>query len=537
MAPNNETKWSPDTLSGMSEGKSEQKVARYLGYKDIGEYRRYQCSHLVMPIFLKWHEVVGPPGQLKSKVLFRILHDTELRKELDGKKLPDIVEMYPVTDSIDNRQKLQAALLHLLVDSQEEWDINIQREMQTSYFNNREDNKTLADVETRPVRPAWGPLRDEYWGEPYNRAWNLLSQLTNSWSRWKERGSDTAKFASKPIGDEHTPAFMKTTLPKPTVRVPIREAVEPLPEKSFLILWADTRVVKDELEERHETLPISPQVAADPRCIDGEEWRDKIRIQFHFEKLSRNFSTLILQWQINGDDHEHDLLRGDWTAAQNVFRSIDTSLETTKIKFKTRALVENEVLQEWNNIPSSLKSYLQINNQNLVEENKQGQSTEMQNDQVQDDRIWDPLLQDDQAPDQVMEDQPIQGENQDTLTKQTKAARRRQRSLLESAKGDAYTAAAMDMMAKRLGRSSDRTAGPGKPDPVASYGAYSTEEMLKEHDGWDITVDLEGWQQKMLTKFGASAESTVNSKFDDAVIQLASAAHVSTGTRPKNTLD
>ena len=49
---------------------------------------------------------------------------------------------------------------------------------------------------------------------------------------------------------------------------------------------------------------------------------------------------------------QHSALR--WSVAQDLFRSVDTSRESTRIKFKTRTLLVNEVLQEWHGVASCL---------------------------------------------------------------------------------------------------------------------------------------------------------------------------------------
>jgi len=58
------------------------------------------------------------------------------------------------------------------------------------------------------------------------------------------------------------------------------------------IYWADARRLRKDFEDDFETVPDTTKTAPDPRAMDGDEWRGKIRDLYEFGRLKRQFSTL-----------------------------------------------------------------------------------------------------------------------------------------------------------------------------------------------------------------------------------------------------
>ena len=293
-----EEQWSADTLFGISKGKNEQAVARYLDFADIGDYRAYQCSHGVMNVFLEWLSVEGN-GQVRSKILFKILADEDNREEAFAGTLEELAQKIPIpseTTEINmktkvNRNKRLAALLFKLVHSDDAW-VEEEQVAVNRRLREMDETKVLATIESAPAQPAWGPLEDELWGEPYNRAWNLISFLTNSWTRWKDdrlTGGDDGKLKRREIPISEAPKLM--------LRYE-KESGES--SKTFLIYWADPKDVRQTLEEEYDELPSLEQVAYEPRGITREEWRDKFRTQYQFQAPRRNSASITLEWAENG---------------------------------------------------------------------------------------------------------------------------------------------------------------------------------------------------------------------------------------------
>ncbi len=50
-----------------------------------------------------------------------------------------------------------------------------------------------------------------------------------------------------------------------------------LDSKEFKIYWAEARKTREALEVKFETIPDIPKMAADPRAMDGDKWREKSR--------------------------------------------------------------------------------------------------------------------------------------------------------------------------------------------------------------------------------------------------------------------
>ena len=533
-----EEPWNPEALTGISRGKNEQLVARYLGYTNIGDYRAYQCSHPVMGVFLEWLKV--KEGQFNSKTLSKLLAEED-RDIAFGGDLAQLKERHPhSTDQISedlcksNRNKILTGLIYHLVHTELVWDKDSQLATK-KILQQRCPDKILADIEAASIAPKWGPFESEAWGEPYNRAWNLISSLQNSYVRWSEgRLTGVLKRRKIPVSD--TPKFMILAQPdaeesrKTSVQIHVRDPTAVLAPKIFKIYWADTRSIREELEDAYETLPALQQNAYEPRNISGEEWRDKIRMQYNFPTLQRNFTSITLHWRNNSDDQTHDLLNGDWSAAQDIFHQTPAD-QFDSIRFKTRALGENEVSREFTDIPSTLRSYarktasgqLETFLPDLSSGARPRPEVEMHGQEMP---KTDPLPEEKQSP----EDETLIEHQENPTT--SKSSRKRARHLEEEDKRKQYTEAVISKIADRVGRSRDPTAGPGYPDPVKAYKTTSLEDILNEHQGYDVRQPhmKRNWQVKMLQKY--SAGSVVRSKIgvDTAVLEIGAGSQVSLGS-------
>lgn len=57
----------------------------------------------------------------------------------------------------------------------------------------------------------------------------------------------------------------------------LHEPVRMLDSKVFKIYQTDARQLREDLEDKFETIPDTTKTAPDPRAMDGDESRDKIR--------------------------------------------------------------------------------------------------------------------------------------------------------------------------------------------------------------------------------------------------------------------
>lgn len=60
-------------------------------------------------------------------------------------------------------------------------------------------------------------------------------------------------------------------------------------------------------------------------------------------------------------EEDLNMISGDWNFAQEIFGRLPQK-DIAKIRFRTRSLLENEVLQEWKGAPTALKSYITSSN-------------------------------------------------------------------------------------------------------------------------------------------------------------------------------
>lgn len=177
-----ELPWDASTGKGIKVDKYEPKAARYLGYKDLGQFRRWQCSHVFLDVFFAWQKAIAAKSFRASQVFSKIMsakRDGKLEEKYGG-TLGDLHKRYPVSGAGDlddevqkqNRQEHLTGLLYQLVHQQVDFNVDEQMSLETKSFDNRPDKKTLPEIRHPPQTPSWGPHEQfgEEHGECYNRA-------------------------------------------------------------------------------------------------------------------------------------------------------------------------------------------------------------------------------------------------------------------------------------------------------------------------------------------------------------------------------
>ena len=486
MPPRTDFPWDAQTLKGIDCSKNEQKTARYLGYDDVGEYRKYQASHLFLNMWLLWNGVLDSKP-FRIHATFKILNSTQPkdRTEQFGGTILELRQRYPFSspptpdDAVEaeNRRWFMTSLLFSLVHDDSGFDPEKQITLEREEFTNRPDNKTLPKIVNAPIVPKWGPHPNESWGEPYNRAWMCIAQFTTSWSRWNERQGKKTGLLKSPIPEVFIPSFMAAsnaaqdvTRSKPTLE--IKQATSMLEPKTFSLYWADDAARKDELEATHQVIPVFSQQGPDPRALPAAEWRDKVRVLYDFEKLKLNFLSLKLHYTEEDQDEALDLLNEDWSVVQAVCTRVDQA-DLQKIKFRTRSQEVGEVLRERTGVPSVLKKYVEYKGDGRVEQigtalthepEKPGGTAPL------DESRGDPGPEEDQPP-----QNPI-----------SKGAKKRADKKAVEEKEEVFIEKSLQQLADTVGRRRDPTAGPGMPDPVKAYPQDQTDDVLREHGGVDI---------------------------------------------------
>ena len=550
MSPRPDLPWDTQTFKGIDCSKNEQKTARYLGYDDVGEYRKYQASHIFLNLWLIWNST-QESKRFRINQTFKILNSTKPqdRTEQFGGTIPELQQRYPLSsnptpdDTVDteNRKRFMTSLLFLLVHDDTDFDPEKQMTLEREEFTNRPDNKTLPKTVDGPITPKWGPHPNESWGEPYNRAWMCISQFNNTWSRWNERQGKPTGLAKTPIPETNIPSFMVASntghdLPRSKPTVEVKQATSMLEPKTFSLYWADDIARKDELEAKHQVIPVFSQQGPDPRALPAAEWRDSVRVLYDFEKLKLNFLSVRLQYKEDDQDEALDLLNEDWSVVQAVCTRVDqTNLQ--KIKFRTRPQEVGEVLRERTGVPSVLKQYVEHTGHGHVQQ----VGAALTHDQAKpggtaplDESKGDPGPEEDQKPGGTAPLDESRGdagpeEDQPPKNPSSKGAKKRAEKKAVEEKEEVFIERTLQQLADKVGRRRDPTAGPGVPDPVKAYPPDKTDDVLREHGGVDIRLPEErrDWTMKMLVKYGAGVPIKTAQPIDPIVMELSGATSVS----------
>ena len=539
MSPGPELPWDSQTFKGIDCAKNEQKTARYLGYDDVGEYRKYQASHLFLNLWLLWQST-SESRRFRIYGAFKILSSTKPQDRMEqfGGTIPELQQRYPFStdaepdDTVyaENRKRFMTSLLFSLVHDDSGFDPEKQMTLEREEFTNRSDNKTLPKIVDGPITPKWGPHPNEPWGEPYNRAWMCISQFFNTWNRWNERQGKPTGLVKAPIPETIIPTFMLNSntagnAPRSQATIEVKQATSMLEPKTFSLYWADDIARKDELEAEHKVIPVFSQKGPDPRALPAAEWRDKVRVLYDFEKLKLNFLSLRLHYKEEDQDEALDLLNEDWSVVQAVCARVDQA-DLQKIKFRTRPQEVGEVLRERTGVPNVLKQYVEYKGHGHVQQigaaltddqEKQGGTAPL------DDSRGDPGPEEDQPP-----EDPI-----------SKGAKKLAAQKAIEEKEELFMEKTLLQLAEKVGRRRDPTAGPGMPDPNKAFPADKTDDVLREHGGVDIRLPEQRreWTMKMLVKYGAGVQIKTAQPIDPVVMELSGTTSVSHWTSPKTPLN
>jgi uncharacterized Rmd1/YagE family protein len=161
-----------EKLIGISVSKNEQKTTLYLGYTDLSEYRKYQCSHQFLKYYLMRIEYCVMKFFRVNQV-FKLLkaHRDDLISKYDDiiddlRKRYSIEEINELNNEEDKlkRQQLLTGLIYQLMHCQRLFDASAQVALIEGRFIDRRDKKTLSLLTDSPKASAFEPISEKPWG-------------------------------------------------------------------------------------------------------------------------------------------------------------------------------------------------------------------------------------------------------------------------------------------------------------------------------------------------------------------------------------
>lgn len=295
--------------------KNEPKTAAYIGYNNVGSFRKLRFHPLTLYWYIAFKEHCW---QRNAKGPFAILQSCD--RTIFGAGLEELLTNFPtVEDAKDpeaiaehNRAKdhRYAGILHLMSEDLKDFGAKtynvatIQEQFQALLppgctvptFN-------ISDVEP----PGLGPFEGEDELERFSRVNALLKSLqcVMAPSRW--RGTfmkkHTDAFPSKIIGGDSIPVWMRPSYD--TVQPldhQVHQTQQPLICKALLDRTSKSRFEKELIKHESEhitfnawSLPGEESIERDPRVYPtGSMWRDTVRRQLQFAKLRVDFLTIRL---------------------------------------------------------------------------------------------------------------------------------------------------------------------------------------------------------------------------------------------------
>ena len=309
---------------------SEPKCAAYLGFDNIGDFRRLEFSYTVISYYNAWFRYCT--GHKSYDVALELIRDITDATDIDLKfpKAPAVAILYygPNADlknpqaiaKLQNMERdsnanyLAATLIYRLTEKlesePEEYGEEYKFGIAKIFFEYTGRSLPILDTSVVP-KPKLGPHVElgEVPVEKFNRVLNLFRSITHTISgkRWEEKMLKDP-FAPVKVHPSYIPRWMlKEKAPTISPTVPSFP-----PKLIHLVHNAQQKTKYSESLDRHLEEWVEPQGLEmpapsqlpnkDPRYFEsGEQWRDTVRRQFNMETLKLEFFTMYLQYSEQPD--------------------------------------------------------------------------------------------------------------------------------------------------------------------------------------------------------------------------------------------
>ncbi|KAL8841352.1 MAG: hypothetical protein Q9170_000983 [Blastenia crenularia] len=399
LAPNEDSAGQKDRVkSFLSCFNSEPKCAAYLGFADLGEWRKFEFSFHVLEYYLVWGKYcIGKPAIIALELIRDLVHDPA---ECFPADLQDAVKKYGPEVALSNPEAaarlqameresnthyLMATIIYRLTEYLEAYspkmtieELQQRQETAAIGFQQLTKRKVPSSDVSSVLMPRLGPYHElgEVDLEKYNRVVNLLRSVahTVSGSRWKEKMGAKGALERRKLHPSSLPRWM---IPEPDVGKLIENQPKSLPSKAILLAWnSEQRTKYSEALANHirdfvevEGLSISnaeEYPVKDPRYFQsGPQWRDTVRRQLNFSRLRVEFFTLNMMFS------EAKLLvfgPGKVTPWEEIKNLLFQNSERVVFSYTLRPLLEEEDFElEFRGVPIGLQADFRISSDGDIE--------------------------------------------------------------------------------------------------------------------------------------------------------------------------
>ncbi|CAA9966438.1 Helicase C-terminal [Pyrenophora teres f. maculata] len=353
-----------DAASFVNLENPEATIAAYCGFEDVGNFRRFYTSHMVLPFYLKSLEYRGYSRRNVLSLLADLPYGTYWASN------EDVSQIYPLEDQDEHTRKKNVNYgLGLIA-----WQFLRHLRKGLSVQTLTVDEKKFTEMTacklpkvsaplTEPPIPSFGPFPGESEVEALNRVLCLFAHIryTTSKSQWEKRffGQSTWDAPMK-ISTEYVPEFMRPSSLTNTIEGP-DEFTGPSPAEMPIfinVLWKHTSknkknqafVAKMMEEDTLSEIPKKISIEVTPSML-APEIRDRIREAFRLHEFEAQLEQLVL----NDGGNEHPALVTDFREAFEILlRSPATNFHCL-----IRPCEDGEVLWEYGGPPAILRVFLE----------------------------------------------------------------------------------------------------------------------------------------------------------------------------------
>ncbi|KAH0288529.1 hypothetical protein M436DRAFT_60590 [Aureobasidium namibiae CBS 147.97] len=311
---------------------NENKTAAYLGFSHTSDLRRIAVSFPVLRAYIKFEPISSNARSHDSLALLADGVDQYTNVEEPEQKWPlvagDRSERHNKACRIaavlvDLKNGLEGLCDPLLSDRNQELQDAAHKDFSKAYPGMSIVN--IQHVPTLLSKGQLGPLESESAVEPFNRCYGLLKYFQHQLKAGKNHKNLRDKHGlsrGSPVKSESIPSWMRPKVPGAET-IPVNPAVsiaDKLSKKSFVALW-HKKFDDDELEaalaeKDNEGVdrPDSRQIlSTDPRVYTTSmAFRDQLRRQFRCAQLKTTIFKCRLEYKVEDDTHNADVLQGDW---------------------------------------------------------------------------------------------------------------------------------------------------------------------------------------------------------------------------------
>lgn len=377
---------------------SEPKCAAYVGFTDLGQFRKFQFSYIVLEVFKLW-EKYCMQGK-SSNIPLQLIKDLQNPNEVFPEDLSDAVKRYGpnavlmnpnAKESLQQRERdnnlsyLKATLIYRLTNRIERVlpiddgdGLKARQATATEDFREATNLSILAYDPTTITMPELGPHTHlgELSLEKYNRVMTVLRSIghTMSGERWVQKLGAEDPFGAYRLHPSSWPRWMIQEK-KPTDTAP---KVPSFPSKHIHLVHKSEQKTKHSvalqahIEEHVEPEGLyMPEIkqfpSKDPRHFEsGEQWRDTLRRQLNMQKLRIEFFTMHLE-SSEGEGEAISVKKipvygpaqsVPWSEVNKIL--LQTNLEV-QFAYTVRPLAEGEDYEpEYHGVPRSLEADLRV---------------------------------------------------------------------------------------------------------------------------------------------------------------------------------